>query len=104
MHGLSEIKAMNGHHPHARDLDISVHREAGAFVLETPHGQSLVAYLDKGGNRVFFHTETPPEDRGQGYAARVVKEALRLTHLDDKHPVAACPYVVAYLRKHPEEG
>ncbi|WP_344255044.1 GNAT family N-acetyltransferase [Terrabacter carboxydivorans] len=51
---------------------------------------------------VFFHTEVRPDHEGQGLAARLASTALDATVASGRSIVALCPYVKAYLGRHPE--
>jgi hypothetical protein len=51
---------------------------------------------------VFFHTEVRPEYEGQGLAARLASFALDQTVSSGRTIVALCPYIKAYLSRHPE--
>ncbi|WP_147066586.1 GNAT family N-acetyltransferase [Terrabacter aerolatus] len=51
---------------------------------------------------VFFHTEVRPDHEGRGLAARLASTALDATVASGRSVVALCPYVKAYLRRHPE--
>ena len=55
------------------------HNEAAhRFELEAPHGLAIAVYRPQGNARVFTHTEVPPQDEGQGIAARLVRAALEI--------------------------
>jgi predicted GNAT family acetyltransferase len=80
-----------------------VHNEAQhRYEMQTEHGLAVAVYHDRGGSRVFHHTEVPPADEGKGNAARVLKAALDDTRRHGLKIVPACSYVVAYVRRHPE--
>jgi uncharacterized protein len=65
--------------------------------------EAHVVYAETGdGTRVFHHTYAPPELRGQGIAQEIVRHALDESRREGHRYVAACPYVQAFLRKHPE--
>ncbi|WP_374969143.1 GNAT family N-acetyltransferase [Terrabacter sp. BE26] len=51
---------------------------------------------------VFFHTEVRPEYEGQGLAARLASYALDRTVESGRAIVALCPYIKAYVTRHPE--
>ena len=81
------------------------HNEAAhRFELEAPHGLAIAVYRPQGNARVFTHTEVPPQDEGQGIAARLVRSALDDTKARGLRIVPACSYVVAFVRRHPEYG
>lgn len=62
-----------------------------------------VVYSEEGdGARDFHHTFVPPELRGQGVAEKIVRHALDDTRKQGLRYTASCPYVVAFLEKHPE--
>jgi uncharacterized protein len=62
----------------------------------------LTAYLDRGEQRVFYHTEIDDAFAGQGLASRLVQEALTDVRASGKRIVPVCPYVAKFLKKHEE--
>ncbi|WP_188194790.1 GNAT family N-acetyltransferase [Nonomuraea sp. SYSU D8015] len=62
----------------------------------------LTAYLDRGEQRVFYHTEVDDAFAGQGLAARLVLRALADVRASGKRIVPVCPYVAKLLKKHDE--
>lgn len=48
------------------------------------------------------HTEVPPKFRGRGFGQALVKGALERGRAEGLRIVAVCPFVRAYLRKHPD--
>lgn len=62
----------------------------------------FAAYLDHGGQRIFFHTEIDQAFRGLGLSAVLIGQALRATRASGQRIVGVCPAVAAYLTKHPE--
>ena len=48
------------------------------------------------------HTETPVAARGRGLASRLVEGALQIARARGLKVVPRCPFVQAYLGKHPE--
>lgn len=57
----------------------------------TPHG---VVYLT--------HTEVPSELAGRGLATALVLAVFRELDREQKRIVPVCPYLIAYLQRHPE--
>jgi hypothetical protein len=50
----------------------------------------------------FRHTEVPPEMSGHGVGSQLVRGALEAARARGLKVVARCPFVAAYLAKHPE--
>ena len=63
-------------------------------------------YLDHPGpgspERIFFHTEVDDAHAGQGLAARLAGFALDDAVRAGLTVVPVCPYIKAYLRRHPQ--
>jgi predicted GNAT family acetyltransferase len=55
-----------------------------------------------GGVITFVHTEVPPELGGKGVGSRLVKGALDQVRADGLKVVAQCPFVKAWIDKHPD--
>lgn len=49
----------------------------------------------------FTHTEVDPAYEGRGVAGRLVGDALDQVRASGRRIVAYCPYVRAWLRRHP---
>ena len=72
---------------------------------ELRDGSTILGFLDhrlRDGSIVLVHTEVPPEHGGQGYAATLVRAALDDARSRGLRVVPSCPYVAAYVAKHPE--
>ena len=50
----------------------------------------------------FIHTEVPPELGGKGIGSKLIKGALDQVRDDGLKVIAQCPFVKAYIEKHPE--
>ena len=64
----------------------------------------VLHYLPTRGALVLVHTEVAPELEGTGLAGRLVAGALEDIRARGLRVVPACPFVTAYLRRHPEYG
>jgi len=66
-------------------------------------GQTAVLTYERSPDAVkLIHTEVPEPYRGRGYGEMLVKAALAHARAEGLRVVAVCPFVRAYLRKHPE--
>lgn len=59
-------------------------------------------FVDRGGRRIFFHTEIGEEFGGRGLAGIVVEQAVSASRAEGKTVVPVCPYVKKWLGKHPD--
>ena len=50
----------------------------------------------------FIHTEVPPELGGKGIGSKLIKGALEQVRAEGLKVIAECPFVKAYIEKHPE--
>jgi predicted GNAT family acetyltransferase len=50
----------------------------------------------------FLHTEVPKELEGHGIGSRLVRGELEVARAQGLKVVAKCPFVAAYIKKHPE--
>ncbi|NYH77457.1 hypothetical protein FHR84_000771 [Actinopolyspora biskrensis] len=61
-----------------------------------------VSYLDRGGQRVFYHTEIDEEFGGRGLGSSLIGRALADTGAAGLRIVPVCPFVARYLERHHE--
>src|ERR1700688_4448280 len=50
----------------------------------------------------FIHTEVPPELGGEGIGSRLIQGALDQVRADGLKVIAQCPFVKAWIDKHPD--
>ncbi|NHD19381.1 MULTISPECIES: GNAT family N-acetyltransferase [unclassified Actinopolyspora] len=60
------------------------------------------AYLERAGQRVFYHTEIDEEFGGRGLGSVLVGRALAETGESGFRIVPVCPFVARYLERHHE--
>jgi predicted GNAT family acetyltransferase len=66
-------------------------------------GHLAAAYYKVDGNVItFIHTEVPPELGGKGAGSRLVQGALDQVRGQGMQVIADCPFVKAWIGKHPE--
>ena len=69
------------------------------FVAEQPAG--LIRYRRLPDALALVHTEVDPQFEGQGLGARLIQGALADIRARGLHVVPICPFVRAYLDRHP---
>jgi predicted GNAT family acetyltransferase len=66
-------------------------------------GQVAAAYYHpSSGVITFLHTEVPAELSGRGIGTKLLRGALEMVRAEGLKVVAKCPFVSAFLGKHPE--
>jgi len=80
---------------------VSHDRVARRFEIATGAGVGILAYLEKGATLEILHTEVPEAAEGQGYAAALAVAALDFARREGKRVIPSCPYVAAYIARHP---
>jgi predicted GNAT family acetyltransferase len=61
-----------------------------------------LTYHEGKGHITLVHTEVPPELGGRGYAGALAKYALEYARANRLRVIAHCPFVRAFLERHPE--
>jgi uncharacterized protein len=72
------------------------------FELDDGGVTAFANYQMAGNVMSLMHTETPPQARGRGVASRLVAGALEAVRARGLKVVPRCPFVRAYIAKHPE--
>jgi uncharacterized protein len=68
-------------------------------------GHIAATYYELSGEIItIVHTEVPPELGGKGIGSKLIKGALDQVRADGLKVIAQCPFVKAYIEKHPEYG
>jgi predicted GNAT family acetyltransferase len=72
------------------------------FELEVA-GHVAAAYYERTGDLITFeHTEVPAELGGKGIGSKLVKGALDQVRAEGLSVVPQCPFVKAWIEKHPD--
>jgi len=74
------------------------------FELDAGGVMAFMNYRLAGGVMSLDHTETPVAARGRGIASELVKGVLEIARARGLKVVPRCPFVSAYLARHPEFG
>ncbi len=87
--------------------------EVAVEVVDDPERSRYVASVDgepagfsayrlRGGDVVFTHTEVDPAFEGKGVGSTLVQAALDDVRRRGLGVIAMCPFVSAFIRRHPE--
>jgi uncharacterized protein len=72
------------------------------FELDAGGVMAFMNYRLAGGVMSLDHTETPAQARGRGIASQLVEGVLAIARARGLKVVPRCPFVSAYLARHPE--
>jgi predicted GNAT family acetyltransferase len=79
------------------------HDEAARrFSLSLPGGKAVLAYERKGDTLDLLHTSVPDSDEGQGHGSGLARAALDHARANKLKVIPSCPFVRAFIEKHPE--
>jgi hypothetical protein len=74
------------------------------FFVPLPDGDAELLYAPFSEDIVeLTHTEVPPSGQGHGVGDALVRAALAYARGQSLRVIATCPYVQAWLRRHPGE-
>jgi uncharacterized protein len=82
--------------------DIIDNKAHHRFELEVEGHVAKSFYTIADGVITFVHTEVPPQLGGKGVGSRLIKGALGQARGRGLKVIAECPFVKAYIEKHPE--
>ena len=77
-------------------------RSEQEFELDVDGHRAIAAYQREGETIVFTHTAVPPAIEGRGVASRLIRAALDSARDQKLTVVPQCPFVAAYIERHPE--
>jgi predicted GNAT family acetyltransferase len=72
------------------------------FELTAEGHTAVLDYVLAGSRLRLMHTEVPPELRGRKYAEVLARAGLEYARSNDLKVVPFCPFVRAFLQRHPE--
>ncbi len=72
------------------------------FELDVDGHRAVAAYQREEGRIVFTHTVVPRAIEGRGVASKLIRAALDSARDQGLKVVPQCPFVAAYIQKHPE--
>jgi uncharacterized protein len=79
------------------------HKDATSrFEAEVGAHKAFITYRRENGRLVLDHTRVPPELEGHGLAGKLTRTALDYARAEGFKVVAECPYVKAWLERHPD--
>ncbi|WP_400073470.1 GNAT family N-acetyltransferase [Zobellia russellii] len=79
--------------------------EKGRFEMDVDGEIAFMEYMISKQNIMYLtHTEVPSSLGGQGVGSALVSKVLKFIEEGGMKMAPLCPFVAAYLKRHPEEG
>jgi predicted GNAT family acetyltransferase len=83
-------------------MNVTDNRELHRYEAVVPGGTAFAAYRLKEGAIVFTHTEVPKEAEGRGVGDALARFALDDARKRGLKVVPLCPFIAAWIERHPE--
>ena len=84
-------------------MKVTHDESARQFEMPVSGGLAVLAYSREGDRIDLLHTMVPAEDEGSGHGSALVKAAFDYARRAKLRVVPTCPFVKAYLEKHPDQ-
>lgn len=88
--------------PEFIEIQLVKNEEKKRFELEVDQFIAFIDYKESDGKISLTHTEAPKELEGRGVANAVVEKTLDYIEQNNFTLVPLCPFVFAYIKRHPE--
>ena len=82
--------------------DVRNNTAQNRFELDVDGHQAVAYYRMAPGVITFVHTEVPQELSGRGIGTKLIRDALEMVRAQGLSVVPQCPFVSAFMGKHPE--
>ena len=77
-------------------------QESNRYEIEVDGEVAYLTYRRKPDHMLLAHTEVPESLRGRGLGQVLARHAMDEARNTGTHVVVKCPFVTAWLRRHPE--
>jgi hypothetical protein len=82
--------------------EVHDNKDQHRFELAVNGHTAFTQYALTPGKITLMHTEVPKEFEGHGIGSKLVRGELEAVRAQGLKVVARCPFVAAYIKKHPE--
>ncbi len=84
------------------DIPLNINETKKRFEIAVNGYTAFINYGEFGNQIALVHTEVPEALAGKGVAGALVEKNLNYIEKQGKLLLPFCPYVFAYIKKHPE--
>lgn len=83
-------------------MEVQNQTERKRLVVAQDGHEAYSEYIPLSDRIIFTHTEVPKALEGRGIASKLALAGLEWTKAEGKKVVPLCPFVAAYMARHPE--
>src|SRR5215831_3640247 len=98
-HNLGKERLMSAE---SEPIVVENNEQRSRYEVHVDGKMAVLTYARAGDQIVFLHTLVPEPLEGRGIASQLAHTALEDARAAHLQVVAQCPYVAAYIRRHPE--
>jgi predicted GNAT family acetyltransferase len=84
------------------EVKISENKEKKRFEAMVDGATAVIEYIRAEDKMYLTHTEVPKQLEGKGVASAMAKQVLEQIKVEGLQLVPLCPFIAAYLKRHPE--
>lgn len=84
------------------NFSVEDNEEEKRFEIKLGNQAAFVTYEKSPNFITYYHTEVPPEFEGRGIAKKLTVYALDYARQNDLQVNALCPFIAAYVKRHPD--
>lgn len=88
--------------PEYLEIPLIKNEEKHQFEITVDEHKAFIVYKERPGVITLIHTEAEPELEGKGAGTAVIEKTLDYIEDNDYKLVPLCPFVFAYIKRHPE--
>lgn len=85
-----------------KNIPLHKNEEKKCFEIEIDGSFAFIQYKERSNTFALIHTEVEPALSGKGAASAVVEKTLAYIEDHNKKLLPFCPFIFAYIKKHPE--
>lgn len=88
--------------PEFENIPVIKNEDAKRFQLTVDGYTAFIDYKERNDVITLIHTESPEELAGRGVATALIEKTLAFIERNEYTLVPLCPFVFAYIKRHPE--
>jgi len=83
-------------------VPVTNNQDRHQFEIDNDGHKAILVYHARGNTLYLDHTEVPRELEGRGIGGQLAKAGLEFARENGMEVIPICPFVLSYLRRHPE--